>query len=144
MKCLNVIDDFTKESVGFLVDHSISGERVAEFFKSLPILPARTRRDNGPEFDSAAFTIFTEDFGIMHECITLGKPNENAYSESFNSRFRDECLNQRVFRNREEAKGKIGDWRSEYRTKQLHSSLGMKTPKEFAEDWRKCYQTNAA
>jgi len=75
LKCLTVIDDFTKESVGILVDHSISGARVAEFFKSLPMLPARIRSDNGPEFDSTAFTLFAEEVGIIHEFITPGKPN---------------------------------------------------------------------
>jgi putative transposase len=144
LKCLTVIDDFTKESIGILVDHSISGARVAEYFRSLPALPDRIRSDNGPEFDSTAFTLFVEDVPLIHEFITPGKPNENAYIESFNSRFRDECLNQHVFRNLEEARRKIEDWRNEYNSEHLHSSLGMKTPKEFAEDWRRCYQTNAS
>jgi putative transposase len=144
LKCLTVIDDFTKEAVGILVDHSIFGVKVAEFFKSLPILPSRIRSDNGPEFDSAALALFVDDLGLIHDFITPGKPNENAYVESFNSRFRDECLNQHVFRNLEEARRKIENWRHEYNTEHLHSSLGMKTPREFADEWKKCYQIDAS
>ena len=143
LKCLTIIDDFAKESVGILSMHSISGGEVANFIRSLPNQPKRIRSDNGPEFDSTAFALFAEESGIDHEFITPGKPNENAYIESFNSRFRDECLNQHVFRNLDDAKRKIEDWRNLYNEEHLHSSLGMKTPNEFADEWRKCYQTTA-
>ncbi len=144
LKSLTVIDDFTKESIGILVGHSLTGLQVANFFRLMNQLPDRIRSDNGPEFDSAAFTAFADEFGIEHEFITPGKPNENAYIESFNSRFRDECLNQHVFRNLDDAKLKIEDWRKNYNDEHLHSSLGMMTPNEFAENWKKCYQTNAS
>jgi putative transposase len=144
LKCLTIVDDFTKESVGILCGHSISGLMVANFFRLMPILPTRVRSDNGPEFDSAAFTDFAEEFGLDHEFITPGKPNENAYIESFNSRFRDECLNQHVFRSLDDAKIKIEEWRQDYNSEHLHSSLGMLTPNEFAEKWRLSYQTNAS
>lgn len=144
LKCLTVIDDYTKESVGILCGHSLSGLAVTNFFRCLPTLPTRIRSDNGPEFDSRAFTDFTEEFGIDHEFITPGKPNENAYIESFNSRFRDECLNQHVFRSLEDAKLKVEAWRQEYNSDHLHSSLGMMTPNEFAEKWRISYQINAS
>jgi len=144
LKSLTVIDDYTKESVGILCGHSLSGLAVANFFRCLPMLPTRIRSDNGPEFDSRAFNDFIEEFEIEHEFITPGKPNENAYIESFNSRFRDECLNQHVFRSLEDAKAKVEAWRQEYNSDHLHSSLAMMTPNEFAEKWRISYRTNAS
>ncbi len=143
LKCLTIIDDYTKESVGILAAHSITGAKVARFIESLERWPERIRSDNGPEFDSTAFFLFIEASKIEHEFITPGKPNENAYIESFNSRFRDECLNQHVFRNLDDARRKIEEWREVYNTEHLHSALGMRTPKEFADDWIRCYPNNA-
>lgn len=96
LKCLTIVDDFTKECVGILVDHSISGEAVGQFLGSRGVLPERMRSDNGPEFQSNALRVWAETTGITHDFITPGKPNENAFIESFNSRFRDEGLNERV------------------------------------------------
>ena len=144
LKCLTIVDDFTKESIGILVAHSISGIEVARFLDDLPAKPARIRSDNGPEFASTAFLAWIEDTKIDHEFITPGKPNENAFIESFNSRFRDECLNEHVFRDLEDAKRKIEEWRIEYNENHPHSSLGMKSPKEFAESWDQMLDINAA
>lgn len=138
LKCLTVVDDFTKKCIGIYVDHSISGKAVAEFLASRSVLPHRIRTDNGPEFQSTALSWWTEEMNIEHDFITPGKPNENAFIESFNSRFRDECLNEHVFRNLEDARRKIEDWRTEdYNELHPHSSLGMKTPNEFAREWDK-------
>ena len=139
LKSLTVVDDFTKESVGIFASHSISGAEVARFIAGIGRKPTRLRSDNGPEFVSMAFMNWLETAGIEHELITPGKPNENAFIESFNSRFRDECLNEHVFRNLEDAKQKIETWRKEYNELHPHSSLGMKTPEEFASHWRRCY-----
>ena len=137
LKCLTIVDDFTKESVGILVDHSIGGEEVASFLSQLPNLPNRIRSDNGPEFQSNALRAWVETTSIIHDFITPGKPNENAFIESFNSRFRDECLNEHVFRSLEDAKRKIEEWRVEvYNELHPHSSLGMKSPNEFAKQWK--------
>jgi putative transposase len=125
LKCLTVVDDFTKESVGLLVSHSISGAEVARFLASLAGPPERIRSDNGPEFGSNAFLDWIESTTITHEFITPGKPNENAFIESFNSRFRDECLNEHVFRNLNDARQKIEVWRHIYNNIHPHSSLGM-------------------
>jgi putative transposase len=140
LKCLTVIDDFTKQSVGILVGHSISGAEVARYLESLGPKPDRIRSDNGPEFVSMALINWLHDAGIEHETITPGKPNENAYIESFNSRFRDECLNEHVFRDLTDAKRKIEDWRKDYNENHPHSSLDMKTPNGFADQWSQCYQ----
>lgn len=65
-----------------------------------------------------------------------GKPNKNAFIESFNSRFRDECLNEHVFRDLDDARRKIEEWRKIYNEFHPHSSLGMMSPKEFAKSWQ--------
>lgn len=136
LKCLTIVDDFTKECVGILVDHSISGAEVTRFLAGLGTLPSRIRTDNGPEFASDAMAEWIEATKITHDFITPGKPNENAFIESFNSRFRDECLNEHVFRDLKDARQKIEKWRTEdYNENHPHSSLGMLTPKEFAKAW---------
>jgi putative transposase len=137
LKCLTIVDDFTKECVGIFVDHSIGGEAVGDFLGSRGVLPERLRSDNGPEFQSNALRAWVETTGVAHDFITPGKPNENAFIESFNSRFRDECLNEHVFRSLEDARNKIESWRAEdYNELHPHSSLEMKSPNEFARSWR--------
>lgn len=144
LKCLTIVDDFTKESIGILIAHSISGEAVARFLAALPRQPGRLRSDNGPEFQSNALRAWIETTPIDHEFITPGKPNENAFIESFNSRLRDECLNEHVFRNLEDAKQKIEEWRKIYNELHPHSSLGMLSPEEFAKNWKEMLQAQAA
>jgi putative transposase len=145
LKCLTIVDDFTKECVGILVDHAISGEEVGEFLGSRGVLPERLRSDNGPEFQSNALRAWVDTVGIAHDFITPGKPNENAFVESFNSRFRDECLNEHVFRNIDDARRKIETWRQEdYNSLHPHSSLGMKSPNEFAKGWSEMLPSQAA
>lgn len=144
LKCLTIVDDFSKQSVGILVSQSISGLEVARFIEELPEKPKRIRSDNGPEFVSVAFLDCLDRLGIEHEAINPGKPNENAYIESFNSRLRDECLNEHVFRNLDDAKRKIEIWRKEYNELHPHSSIGMKTPNQFAKEWSDCYTKNAS
>jgi len=137
LKCLTVVDDFTKESVGIFPAHSMSGAEVTRFLASTGRKPTRLRSDNGPEFLSTAMFKWIEETGIEHELITPGKPNENAFIESFNSRFRDECLNEHLFFDLEDAKTKIKLWQMTYNEIHPHSSLGMQSPKEFAENWEK-------
>lgn len=136
LKMLTIIDDCTKESVGIFAAHSISGLEVTKCLDMIGVLPKRIRTDNGPEFDSTAFAIWSEN-KVEHEFITPGKPNENAYIESFNSRLRDECLNEHLFMNLNDAKEKIEKWRVSYNEEHPHSTLGMKTPKEFAQQYEK-------
>ena len=142
LKCLTIIDDFTKEAVGIFSGHSISGLAVTRFLDSIGRLPERIRTDNGPEFTSIAFLDWSEG-KFLHELITPGKPNENAFIESFNSRFRDECLNEHLFRNLADAERKIQAWRYDYNEFHPHSSLGMRTVKQFASDWAKMLRNNA-
>ncbi len=137
LKCLTIVDDFSRKCVGIFPDHAISGAEVARYLAALPDRPKRLRSDNGPEFQSNALRLWIETTSIEHEFITPGKPNENAFIESFNSRFRDECLNEHVFRDLGDARAKIEDWRSDtYNELHPHSSLGMRSPNQFAKDWK--------
>lgn len=132
IKIWPVVDDFTKRCVALKVARGISGKDLVEEFEKLTVLPKRIRSDNGPEFQSRALLDWIGSKpGLEHEFIAPGKPIQNAYIESFNSRLRDECLNENVFVDLDDARAKIAAWVTEYHTIRPHSSLGMKTPEEF-------------
>ena len=94
--------------------------------------PAWLTSDNGPEFAGNALDAWAYGQGVELRFIRPGKPQENAFVESFNARVRDECLNQHAFRELEEARTIIEDWRQDYNTIRPHGSLGDLTPCEFA------------
>lgn len=131
LKTLSIVDDCSKKSPGLLVEYSIRSPDLTDFFDSLPNLPRKLRCDNGPEMTSQHFLDWAHKRGIDIEYIEPGKPIQNAYIESFNGRFRDECLNEEIFLDLADAKKKIEKWRRQYNEKRPHSSLGMKTPVEF-------------
>ena len=87
--------------------------------------------DNGPEFASLAMDRWAYQNGVSLHFIEPGKPNQNAFIESFNRSFRDECLNDNWFINLADATRKIEKWRLEYNRFRPHSSLGDQTPAEF-------------
>lgn len=131
LKILNVVDDYTKICVGQMVASSITGEDLIKFFCGFKKLPFWIRCDNGPEFWANSFQRWA-DKKLHFDFIDPGKPTQNAYIESFNGRFRDECLNENLFYSVEHAEQLIKKWRKEYNENRPHSALGMKTPKEFA------------
>ena len=88
--------------------------------------------DNGPELRGRALDAWADDNGVQLYFIDPGKPTQNAYIESFNGRFRDECLNQHWFTSIAEAREIIEDWRIDYNKERPHSSLKYQTPEEFA------------
>ena len=90
--------------------------------------------DNGPELTSKAMFLWSEKTGVRLDFIEPGKPMQNGFIESFNGKFRDECLNENWFTSLEEARRIIGEWRTHYNEERPHSALGYKTPKEFAEE----------
>lgn len=135
MKCLTIVDDCSKRSPGLLPAYSITAKDLTEFFDSLPRLPSRLRCDNGPEMSSREFMDWATQREIEIEFIEPGKPIQNAYIESFNSRFRHECLNAEMFNDLEDAQRKIERWRRIYNEKRPHSALGMRTPTEFEEEF---------
>lgn len=135
LRCLTVVDDCTRECLAIEVDTSIPGARVQAVLERLGDtrgLPQSITVDNGPEFDGKVLDQWSYRSGVRLAFIRPGKPNENAYIESFNGRFRDECLNEHWFISLAHARRIIEAWRIEYNTERPHSSLGNRTPQEFA------------
>jgi len=95
-------------------------------------LPERILIDNGPEFTSRAMQQWAQAHNIELHFIEPGKPTQNAFIESFNARLRDECLNEHVFSNVQEAQAVLEQWRQYYNEERPHGSLGGQTPNEFA------------
>ena len=130
---LNIVDDFSRESVAQIVDISVSGQRVARELDRLSrSLPEAIVCDNGPEFTSKAMFLWSKRTGVKLHFIQPGKPTQNAFVESFNGKFRDACLNTSWFVNLAEATAAIEVWRQDYNGHRPHSSLGDLTPEEFA------------
>jgi len=134
-RTLNIVDDGSRECVAIEVDHGLSGLRVArvleELAKQRP-LPKTIVMDNGPEFTSRALDAWAYAHGVSLHFIRPGKPVDNAFVESFNGKFRDECLNENWFLDLDDARRKIEDWRQDFNTVRPHSSLGDRTPAEYA------------
>lgn len=134
LKCLTVIDEYTRECLAIDVAGSIRSRRVIEVLAQLVTThgaPVYLRSDNGPEFVSRAILEWLQDAGITTALNDPGKPWQNGTDESFNGKFRDECLSLEWFRNRIDAKWTIEQWRREYNEVRPHSSLGYLTPAEF-------------
>ena len=134
-RTLNIVDDFTRECVAIEVDRSLPGLRVTRVLDRLRAmigLPQTIVMDNGPEFTGRTLDAWAYAHGVTLRFIRPGKPIENAYVESFNGKFRDECLNEHWFVNLVDAKTAIEAWRVDYNTVRPHSSLGGRTPDQFA------------
>ena len=134
LKCLTVTDEFTKEGLAIDVDGRIRSPRVIEVLSRLVSArgaPTFLRSDNGPEFVSKALLSWIVAQGIGTALIEPGKPWQNGVTESFNGKFRDECLSLEWFRSRAEAKVIIEAWRRHYNEVRPHSSLDYLTPNEF-------------
>jgi len=134
LKCLTVTDEFTKEGLAIDVDGRIRSSRVIEVLAKLVSergAPRFLRSDNGPEFVSQALLSWIVGEGISTALIDPGKPWQNGVTESFNGKFRDECLSLEWFRSRAEAKIIIEAWRCHYNEVRPHSSLAYLTPNEF-------------
>lgn len=135
LRMLNVIDEYTRECHQIRVERSVSAEKVVDTLNWLFLLkgvPEHIRSDNGPEFVAAAVCGWLEESGCKTIFIKPGSPWENPYIESFNGKFRDECLNRETFANGREAQEVVENWRREYNERRPHSSLGYLTPAEFA------------
>lgn len=135
IRFLNVIDPCTRECLEIETGHGFSGERVTRTLDMLTIIrgvPEIIMSDNGPEFQSAAVMRWTTRNRIHWHFIDPGKPNQNAWIESFNGKFRDECLNLHAFSDIKEAEEIVTDWKKEYNTIRPHSSLGRIPPAVYA------------
>jgi putative transposase len=136
IKCLTVADDFSHECVDLVVDWGISGLYVTRLLDRAAIFrgyPQAVRTDNGPEFTSRAFMAWAHSHGVRHILIEPGRPMQNGYIESFNGKFRDECLNEQWFETLHQARSAIKAWRQDYNEVRPHSSVGRIPPARFAE-----------
>src|SRR6476659_5579550 len=146
LKCLTVADEFSKEGLAIEADGRIRSARVIEVLSRLVSArgaPRFLRSDNGPEFVSKALLSWIVTQGIGTALIEPGKPWQNGATESFNGKFRDECLSLEWFRSRTEAKVLIEAWRKHFNTVRPHSSLGYLTPAAFAAKLEKQGATDA-
>ena len=135
IRILCVVDDFSRECLACVVDTSLSGVRVVRELERLTnerATPDIIVSDNGTELTSAAVLQWVPGRVNWHY-IEPGKPVQNAFIESFNSRLRDECLNEHLFGSLDEARAIVDSWRQDYNHARPHSSLGKLTPSEFAE-----------
>jgi transposase InsO family protein len=136
IKCLTVVDDATHEAVAIEVERAISGYRLTRVLDRLALsrgLPKVIRTDNGKEFCGKAMVTWAYERGVQLRLIEPGKPNQNAYVESFNGRLRDECLNEHWFTSLLQARSVIETWRREYNEERPKKALGGLTPAAYAK-----------
>ena len=134
LKCLTVIDEYTRECLAIHVAGSLRSRQVIEVLSRLVSIhgaPKYLRSDNGPEFVSRAILKWLTEANIDTAYIDPGKPWLNGMNESFNGKFRDECLSMQWFKNRIDAKILIEDFRRQFNEIRPHSALGNLTPVEF-------------
>ena len=139
IKCLSVVDEFTRECLAFLVAGSITALAVIAVLEQLIKkygTPEALRCDNGPEFIARALQAWAIERNIAVATIAPGKPWQNGSVESFHATFRGECLDSEWFAHRREAQIVIEQWRWEYNTQRPHSSLGYRTPAEVGAEAR--------
>ena len=134
-RVLTIVDDFSRECLATVVDSSINGLRVSQVLEELGEargLPEAITVDNGPEFAGRTLDEWAFRTKVKLDFIRPGKPVENAYIESFNGKFREECLNDGWFKTMPEARATIEEWRIDYNRNRPHSSLENLTPEAFA------------
>jgi putative transposase len=147
-RILAVVDDFTRECLGLVVDTSLTGLRVIRELDRIAEVrgyPAMMVSDNGTELTSNAILGWQQERGVEWHYIAPGKPMQNGFVESFNGRLRDECLNEHLFASLAQARRIIEEWRIDYNTNRPHTSLNGLTPTEFAtrsdqgQNWNRVY-----
>lgn len=135
LRVFTLVDSYTRECLALEVDSCLSSRRVTrvlEWVMAQRGAPGRIRCDNGPEFTSRHMLKWCTARRIELLHIAPGRPMQNGYAESFNGRFRDECLNAHCFATLQDARRKIEAWRQAYNHERPHSSLDYRTPHEFA------------
>jgi len=137
VRYLTVVDLYNRESPMIYADFSIPSRCVARKLERVGFergaLPATIIVDNGPEFSSRHILQWAAEHGIELHFIVPGKPTQNCYIESFNRSFRDECLNEHSFTSLAESRDIVEAWRKDYNAVRPHTSLGKRTPLEFAK-----------
>lgn len=136
LKCLTIVDDATTEAIAIVPARALGGRPVTRVLEQLAAsrgLPQVLRTDNGPEFCGRAMLTWAHERGLTLRLIEPGKPDQNAYIESFNGRFRDECLNEHWFTSLAHAQAVIETWRREYNEERPKKGLGGLTPAAYAK-----------
>jgi putative transposase len=140
IKCLTVVDDFSRECVDIAIDYGMGGQYVVRLLDAVGQFrgyPRAIRTDQGPEFTSRAFMAWAHSRGVKHLINDAGKPTQNAYIESFNGKFRDECLNEQWFDSLHQARQEVTRWRRDYNEVRPHSAIGRIPPAQFAAAQRR-------
>lgn len=139
IRVLTIVDNFTRESPALRVGFRLTGDDVVEVLNGVIRergVPASLRIDNGPEFTSKVLDQWAYWNGVVLDFIRPGKPTDNAIMEAFNSRLRQECLNEHWFLSLADAQERVEEWRRDYNEVRPHSSLGNLTPAEYVEAGR--------
>jgi putative transposase len=139
IRILNVVDEFTRRSLGSAVAHSIGAKDVRRHLEELFARHGRPeviRSDNGREFIATSLGAWLAEQGVRTAFIEKGPPQQNPFVERFNGTMRDELLNGEAFDNVLEARVVIESWNDEYNTARPHRGLGMLTPSEFIARWK--------
>jgi len=134
-RILAIVDDFTRECLALVADTSLSGLRVARELDAVIAIrgcPATIVSDNGTELTSMTMLRWSQDRRVEWHFITPGKPQQNAFIESFNGRLRDELLNETLFSSLGHAREVMSLWKDDYNTIRPHSGLGNLTPSAYA------------
>jgi putative transposase len=137
-RVLTIVDTVSRVSPAIEIGVSLTGERVVTLLdrlRSTVGVPQRIAIDNGPEFISKALDAWAYQNGVQLEFSRPGKPTDNAFAESFNGRFRDECLNLHWFASLEEVRQTLEEWRIAYNTERPHRALGQQTPAAWEAAW---------
>jgi putative transposase len=135
-RTLNILDTLTRECLAIEVDTSLPGPRVVRVLDQLVQLygaPKQITVDNGPEFVGLALDVWAAARTVTLDFIEPGKPTQNAYLESFNGTFRDECLNTHWFVSLAQARQVIAAWKEDYNTQRPHSALQQQPPAVYAQ-----------
>jgi len=145
IRLLTLIDEYTRESLAIEVDTSINGVRVTDVLSRVAMmrgLPNIIKVDNGPEFIGKALDAWAYQREVHLQFSRPGKPIDNRFIESFNGRFRDECLNDNWFMSLHDARNIVEMWRLNYNQDRPHSSLDDLTPEEFLNKEQEKHQLN--
>jgi transposase InsO family protein len=140
LKLLTMMDEFTREGLAIRVGRSFKARQVKEVLREVGQrqgFPQFLRSDNGSEFIAGIIKEFLAENQIRAAYIEPGSPWQNGKGESFNGKFRDECLRMEIFGNWREAAVVSEQWRNFYNSERPHSSLGYQTPDEFKRDWER-------
>lgn len=138
IRALTVIDEYTRECLNITIDTSLGGRKVKDILEHLIELrgsPKMIKSDNGTEFTSNLILSWTHEKQLLWQYIQPGKPQQNGYCESFNGKFRDECLNESLFFDLRQARMVVEKWRNDYNCFRPHSSHEGLTPEEVFKQY---------